>query len=170
MPKKTKANLASKSASRSAPKSRPATHADAELLLHLYDQRRDEKLRKARNFVLFEFIPTSDEEFAALAFNFGSEQQTHFRMVFSYWEQTAALADRGVIHGELFDDFSGEMFFLYAKYTPYHEAYARLTGIPFMRHTAKLIETYPAMQDRYTMMLARMSAARKQTEPEEKTA
>jgi hypothetical protein len=108
MPKKTK--------SKAAPKSRPATHADADLMLRTYEHRRDPKLRDARNFILFQWTPTTDEEFAALAFNFGTQEQTYFRMVFSYWEQTAALADRGVVHPDLFDDFSGELFFLYAKY------------------------------------------------------
>ena len=144
MAKKTKA----KSAPKSAPRSRPATHADAQLLLQLYDQRRDEKLRKARNFVLFEFIPTSDEEFSALAFNFGSEQQTYFRMVFSYWEQTAALADRGVIHGELFDDFSGELFFLYAKYGSFFRIMRERMNPAFGKHIESVSMATPERRER----------------------
>ncbi|HSE49400.1 MAG TPA: hypothetical protein VLA96_09360 [Terriglobales bacterium] len=108
--------MAKKTKSKSAPKSRPATHLDADLMLRTYEQRRDQKLRDARNFILFQWTPTTDEEFASLAFNFGTQEQTYFRMVFSYWEQTAALADRGIVHPDLFDDFSGELFFLYAKY------------------------------------------------------
>ena len=158
MPKKTKA----KSAPRSAPKSRPATHADAQLLLHLFDQRRDDRLRKARNFVLFEFIPTSDEEFAALAFNFGSEQQTHFRMVFSYWEQTAALADRGVIHGELFDDFSGELFFLYAKYGSFFHIMRERMSPNFGRHIEAVATSTPARRARVELAQKMIASRRAQ--------
>ncbi|MDP9268698.1 MAG: hypothetical protein M3P27_10310 [Acidobacteriota bacterium] len=140
--------MAKKTKAKSAPRSRPATHADAELLLHLYDQRRDEKLRKARNFVLFEFIPTADEEFAALAFNFGSEQQLHFRMVFSYWEQTAALSNRGVIHGELFDDFSGELFFLYAKYGSFFHLMRERLNPDFGKHIEEAAMATPGRRAR----------------------
>ena len=148
MARKTKAKSASASVTKSTPKSRPATHADAELLLHLYDQRRDEKLRKARNFVLFEFVPTSDEEFAALAFNFGSEQQLYFRMVFSYWEQTAALSNRGVVHGELFDDFSGELFFLYAKYGSFFHIVRERLNPDFGKHIETAAMATPARRAR----------------------
>src|SRR3954468_9383818 len=158
MAKKTKA----KSAPRSAPRSRPATHADAQLLLQLYDQRRDEKLRKARNFVLFEFIPTSDEEFSALAFNFGSEQQTYFRMVFSYWEQTAALADRGVIHGELFDDFSGELFFLYAKYGSFIHVVRERMNPDFAKHIEQASLATPARRARVERAQKMLAARRAQ--------
>jgi len=143
MATKTKAKSAPKS-----PKSRPATHADAELLLHLYDQRRDEKLRKARNFVLFEFIPTTNEEFVAMAFSFGSEHQLYFRMVLSYWEQTAALANRGVIHGELFDDFSGELFFLYAKYGSFFPLMRERLNPDFGKHIEQVALATPARRAR----------------------
>ena len=46
--------------------------------------------------------------------------------------------------------------------TPFFEQHAKATGQPFMPKLTKLIEMYPAMQERYTMTLARMEAAKKQ--------
>jgi hypothetical protein len=134
--------------SKSAPKSRPATHADAELLLHLFDQRRDEKFRQARNYVLFEFAPQSEEEFSKVAFAFGTPEQTYFRMVLSYWEQTAALADRGVVHGELFDDFSGELYFLYAKLGAFFPIMRERLNPNFGRHIETVAKSTPERRAR----------------------
>lgn len=138
-----------------------ATTTDADLILKLYTLRTEPTMREARKFVTT-FNPASVDEVVALQRDFGSVHNGYWRQVLSYWEMAAAFVLRGVLDPELFLDCHGEPFFLYAKFTPYFEAYAQVTGVPFMRQTAKLIETYPAMQDRYTMMLARMQASKKQ--------
>ena len=144
-----------------------ATATDAELILKLYELRTEPTMRAARNFVAT-FSPASPDEIVAMQKDFGGQNNSYWRQVLSYWEMAASLVLRGALDPDLFLDCNGEPFFLYAKYTPYHEIYAKTTGVPFMRHTGKLIETYPAMQDRYTMMLARMSAAKKQVATDEK--
>ncbi len=112
-----------------------ATHKDAQVCLKLYELRRDETLRKARNYVLFQFNPTNEQEFRNVAFAFGTPEQTYCRMVWSYWEQAAALVNRGAVHSELFDDFSGEMYFLYAKFRRYIPAARKESGNPeFFKH------------------------------------
>ena len=93
-----------------------ATPQDAQIVLHLFDQRREAVMRKARNFVAFEFSPHNEEEFMATVMAMGTEPQTYWRMVSSYWEQAAALPNHGAVHAELFRDYSNELFFLYAKY------------------------------------------------------
>lgn len=146
-----------------------ASPTDAELILKLYELRTEPTMREARKFVAL-FTPSGPEDIIAMQKDFGGQNNSYWRQVLSYWEMAASLVLRGALDPDLFLDCNGEPFFLYAKYTPYHEAYQQLTGVPFMRHTAKLIETYPAMQERYTMMLARMNAMRKQTLPETKSA
>lgn len=146
-----------------------ATPTDAELILKLYELRTEPTMREARKFVAT-FNPSGPDEIVAMQKDFGGQNNSYWRQVLSYWEMAASLVLRGALDPDLFLDCNGEPFFLYAKYTPYHEVYAQVTGVPFMRHTAKLIETYPAMQDRYTMMLARMNAMKKQAAPETKNA
>lgn len=138
-----------------------ATATDAEIILKLYELRTEEKMRVARAFVA-SFNPASFEDLAHLQRDAGSERNAYWRQVLSYWEMAAAFVLRGAVDAELFLDCNGENFFYYAKFTPYLEQWKQTFGQPFMSKTAMLIEKYPAMQERYTMMLARIEAGKKQ--------
>ena len=138
-----------------------ANVSDAELILKLYELRTEEKMREARNFVV-QFKPASFDDVARVQREFGSPENAQWRQVLSYWEMVASFILHEVLDAELFLDTNNEPFFIYAKFSPYLEEWTKAFGQPFMKHTAKMIETYPAMQERYTMMLARMEAMRKQ--------
>lgn len=86
---------------------RKPTHADAELLLHLYEVRRDPELRRARQWFLTEFKPGSWSEIRARYLSH-TEEDRWFRMTTSYWEMVATLLVRGVLHADLFFDHTGE--------------------------------------------------------------
>jgi hypothetical protein len=83
------------------------TNADAELLLHLYEMRREPELRRARMWMLSEFKPTT---WADIKARYLSHEDTDrwYRMTTSYWEMVAAMVNRGVLHAELFFDHTGE--------------------------------------------------------------
>ena len=83
------------------------THADAELLLHLYEIRREPELRRARAWFLTEFKPAGWSEIKARYLSH-SEEDRHFRMTTSYWEMVGTLVNRGVLSPELFFDHTGE--------------------------------------------------------------
>jgi hypothetical protein len=122
--------MPTRSASRRRPQAVPppsATSADAYTILYLYDMRRDEEMRKARNFVSAEFWPTSAEDILAIARAFPSPENTWMRQVTTYWEMAAAMVLRGALHEDLFYDCSGEMYCVYAKFRPYlHEVRVKL--------------------------------------------
>ena len=84
-----------------------ATQRDAELILKLYELRRDPELRRARSFVLTEFAATDWEEIRAQWMT-GSDLDRHIRMVTSYWEMVAAFVNRGLLEEDLFFDTHGE--------------------------------------------------------------
>ncbi|OGF03989.1 MAG: hypothetical protein A2W00_11385 [Candidatus Eisenbacteria bacterium RBG_16_71_46] len=86
---------------------RKPSHADAELLLHLYDVRREPELRRARKWFLTDFRPSGWGEIKARYLSH-SDEDRHFRMTISYWEMVATLVNRGVLHAELFFDHTGE--------------------------------------------------------------
>ena len=86
---------------------RKPTHADAELLLHLYEIRREPELRRARQWFLTEFKPADWMEIK-LRYLTHSDEDRHFRMTTSYWELVGTLVNRGVLHPELFFDHTGE--------------------------------------------------------------
>ncbi len=86
---------------------RKPTHADAELLLRLYEIRSDPELRRARQWFLTEFKPRPWEEMKD-SYLTHTDQDRWFRMTFSYWEMVATLVNRGVLHDELFFEHTGE--------------------------------------------------------------
>ena len=86
---------------------RKPTHADAELLLRLYEMRRDPELRRARQWFLTEFQPSGWMEIK-LRYLTHSDEDRRFRMTTSYWEMVATLVNRGVLHSDLFFDHTGE--------------------------------------------------------------
>jgi len=97
---------------------RKPTASDAQLGLQLYDLRRETEMRKARNFVNFEFNPKTADEFAKVAMAMGTPQNAHLRQVLSYWQIAASLVLNGTLHPAVFVDTCGEGLFVYAKFKP----------------------------------------------------
>ncbi len=88
----------------------------AELILKLYDLRREETMRKARNW-FFTFNPTSVEEFEKTMMD--PEVGAYLRMVTSYWDMAASLVVHGAIDAEMFNDTVGEHIGVFAKVEPF---------------------------------------------------
>ena len=83
------------------------THADAELLLRLYEIRREPELRRARAWFLSEFKPTTWADVKSRYLSH-TEEDRWFRMTISYWEMVGTMVNRGILHDELFFDHTGE--------------------------------------------------------------
>ena len=96
-----------------------ATTGDAQVILHLYELRREQAMRDARHFISADFWPESAEDILSLARNYPSRENTFLRQVTSYWEMAAALVLRGALHEGLFYDCSGEMYCAFAKFQPF---------------------------------------------------
>ncbi len=84
-------------------------HHDAELLLRLYDLRREEKLRRAREWFVHELREQSAEEFGK-KFPPGSEENAFFRMVVTYWDMVGSIVNSGLIRQDFFFQNTGEFF------------------------------------------------------------
>ena len=93
---------------------RPPTYDDVNLVLRLFELRREEKMRQARAWFASSFKARTLEELQAL-YPQGSEQNAYFRMVLSYWDMAASFVTSGVLHQDLFLDSSGEMLFVWEK-------------------------------------------------------
>jgi len=132
-----------------------ATTADAEIVLRLFDLRREETLRKARHFMVFAFNPKTHEELRAVSRNASAAENAWWRQALSYWEMAASLVLRGAVDAELFLDSNGEGIVLYAKFHHFHAETEKESGSPFMPKTAALIAQYPsakAMHERFLPM------------------
>lgn len=105
--------------SRAATSRRIATAADAQIVLKLYELRRETEMRKARHFLAAEFWPESAEDTLRIARAYPSPENTWLRQVTSYWEMAASFVVRGALHEGLFFDSSGEMYCVFAKFKPF---------------------------------------------------
>ncbi|MBL0159849.1 MAG: hypothetical protein IPP47_22520 [Bryobacterales bacterium] len=86
---------------------RPATYEDANLILRLYEERREEKLRAARAWFVGECKPQSLADWQAKCPP-GSGMNANYRMVTSYWEMAASFVTSGVLHpGALHPELAG---------------------------------------------------------------
>lgn len=88
----------------------------ADLILKLYDLRREETMRKARNW-MFTFNPQSAEDVGKAMMD--PEVGGYLRMVLSYWDMAAALVNHGAIDTDMFNDTVGEHIGVYAKIQPF---------------------------------------------------
>ena len=87
---------------------------DAEILLRLYDLRREEKLRAAREWFMRELQAESADDLMK-RYPSGSQENAYFRMVTSYWDMAASLLNRGLINDELFFENTGELWAVWEK-------------------------------------------------------
>ena len=123
------------------------THADAELLLHLYEMRREHELRQARAWFLTEFKPASWAEIKSRYLSH-SEEDRWFRMTISYWEMVATLVNRGVLNADLFFDHTGEDIVTWARCTSWI-ADARADIRPtYLYQFERLVEAHQAFRTR----------------------
>ena len=93
---------------------RPATYDDANLLLRLYELRREDKLRQARDWFNKNFHANNLEELSKICPQ-GSQEHAYFRMALGYWEMAASFVTSGVLQRELFMQNSREMLFVWIR-------------------------------------------------------
>jgi hypothetical protein len=135
--------------------------ADADLILKLYDLRREATMREARNW-FFTFNPTTVNEYMETMFG---EHSGHLRMVVSYWEMAASLVNNGAIDEQMFNDANGEHLFVFAKIEPILEDLRKLLNAPeAFGHFEKLVRNIPdnekklaAIRERIKMIQATMA-------------
>jgi Domain of unknown function (DUF4760) len=94
------------------------TYDDANLLLRLYEIRREDKMRQARHWFLFKFKPGAWSE-VQKGFFTGQEEDNYLRMVVSYWDMACALVKQGVLNKELFYTTTVEYVVVWNKTKPW---------------------------------------------------
>lgn len=134
--------------------SQPTTN-DAEIILKLYDFRREAVMREARAFIA-QFFPKSLDDMLALVNAFGTKEQAYLRQVMGYWEMAASFVNRGALNRELALDNYGEMFFIYAKIEPYLQDVRKAQGMPqLLQGVQQLVESSEETRQRLADMKKR---------------
>src|SRR5271156_1930795 len=110
---------------------------EATLILKLYELRREEMLRKARDWYFREFNPQSIADFEAAMFGPNSG---YLRMVVTYWDMAAALVNDGAIRLELFNNSNGEHILVFSRFEPLLGELRSAYGPQFAASLEKLID------------------------------
>jgi hypothetical protein len=146
-----------------------ATIEQVELMLKLYDARREAKLREARDWYAANFHPQTVEEAMKLCPP-GSQGNLYMRMVVGYWEMVASIANRGLIDEDLFFENSGEIWGVYEQLKPTIAGWRETFGSKnIMKNLEECCARYeawrekrdPGMNEKMRAFMAQMIAAAK---------
>ena len=146
-------------------KSRKATAIDADICMKLYDLRRETEMRKARNFINFQFHPQNIDDVLKLTQALGTQENAWARQVFSFWENAASLVLNEVVHPGLFFAWNGEMVFVYAKFKPFlKELRQKMENPAFLAGVEKAVNSSPEMRKRVEMIQNRIAKMAEKTQ------
>jgi hypothetical protein len=147
------------------------THEQAQLHLQVYDQRREARLRQARDWFFKNYQVTSIDDAMRIA-PMMSEQGIFVSMVLSYWEQACALLNYDLLHEDLFFETSAEFFGVWEMVKPVVPAFReRFVSKTFCANLEKAAQRYEkwiesrspghiaAMRDLVKQMRAQMEKA-----------
>ena len=124
------------------------THEQAQLHLQVYDQRREAKLRQARDWFGKNYIVNNIDEAMRIA-PMGSEPGAYVGMVIGYWEQACALLNYGLLHEGLFFETSGEFYIVWDKLKKVLPEFREKFGDKHMlENLEKAAERYEAWAER----------------------
>jgi hypothetical protein len=130
---------------------------EAGLILKLYELRREETLRKARDWYFSQFHPETIADYNAALFG---PNGVYVRMVISYWDMAAALVNHGAISVELFSDANGEQIGVFSKVEPFLSELREQWGPQYLANLEKLIDASPNGRQRVAATRERMKEMR----------
>jgi len=139
------------------------TTADAELILKLYEARRETELRKARQWWVGSFWPNTVDDVLQVTRSTGQEN-AWYRMVLGYWNMAASFVLHGALNEDLFMEpaFSGEMYFIYAKLKPIlKDIREKMQNPMFLANVEKLVTRSKTGRERLAMIQKNVEARRK---------
>ena len=132
-----------------------SAYESADLLLKLYDLRREPTMRQARQWFATFHPQTADDVVKAL----GGEHGAYFRMVTSFWDMAASFVNNGAIDEKMFNDANGEQIFIFARLEPFLADYRAKTGQTyFLAQLEQLIMRAPNAMERLAAMRDRIKA------------
>jgi hypothetical protein len=94
-----------------------STYDDANLILRLYELRREDKMRAARNWFVANFRCTTMAEMGELCPP-GTEANAYFRQVVSYWDMAGSFVNSGVMNADLFYMNTREILLVWERVKP----------------------------------------------------
>ena len=147
----------------------PPTIDDANLVLRLYELRREEKLRAAREWYRTKCVPLSLEDIKII-YNTPGEENTNFRMVTTYWDMACSFVANGVLHPELFIQSGSESLMIWSRVEEFVPQVRKELGMPwFLTSIEKVIAMTPSSQERLVLFRSRLNAMRERVQKARKS-
>jgi hypothetical protein len=134
-------------------------HDEADLILKLYELRREETMRKARDWYFREFNPQSMADYTEAIMG---EHSGHLRMVVTYWDMAAALVNSGAISLDLFASTNGEHLGVFSKIEPLLGEIRSAYAPQFLVNLEKLIDATPGGREQVAAFRERFKLIREQ--------
>jgi len=129
----------------------------AELILKLYELRRETVMREARSYIGGRFLPQSADEIFEIVSG-GAKEGAFVLQVYGYWDMVAAFVASGALDSQLVYDTCQEMYFQYAKIQPFLVGLRKKMNLPeFLISIERLIEGSPAGRQRLKVMKKNLS-------------
>jgi hypothetical protein len=131
-------------------------HHDADIVLRLYEMRREEVMRQSRNMLNGQFWPKNYDDVAALM-KPDNPMNAAFRQVSSFWEMVYGMAVNGIVNAEYLMESSGEGLYFYAKIAPYIEQLRKENSPTMFRHTEWVSQNTEGGKQLLNMFTARFN-------------
>jgi hypothetical protein len=149
-----------------------SAYESADLILKLYDLRREEVMRKAREWYTKQFHPASAQD---VVNTLRGKHSAAFRMVTSYWEMAASFVNHGAIDWQMFMDANpGEPVNVFAKLYPYLEELRSMFASKYddtqaFQHLEQLVMQLPHAKEQIAERVEQFKEARARWETESKS-
>lgn len=121
------------------------TFEQVNLMLRLFDLRRESRLRQARSWFVEHFHPKSPEDMTQ-KYSWDSDEYTNIRMVISYWDMVAGIVIRGLVDEELFFESNGEIWVVWDRIRhivpAWRTAFSNPTVFQNLEEVAKRLEAW----------------------------
>lgn len=137
-------------------------HHDADLLLKVYDLRREALLREARRAILRDFWPKSWSDLQEVL-KAEHPLNAPYRQVGTYWEMVYSFVRYAVVHPGFWLETNGEGLFLFAKVEPFLPQLREANGPAVLRNAEWVAQECPegrVIYERIKGRVAKMAAAR----------
>lgn len=127
----------------------------ANLILKLYELRRENVMREARNY-FFSFNPSSAQDYLA---EMSGPNSPKIRMVTSYWEMACSMVTSGAIDPVMFDASAGEQIIVFGKIEGFLPQLREMMGNPnLFKNLEQVCTSAPSSLERVRAQMARIKA------------
>jgi hypothetical protein len=140
------------------------SHADAEIVLRLYDLRREAVMRESRK-TMASWLPRSLEDVLAVI-KADDPKNAAWRQVTSYYEMAFGFARHGIVPADFLVENTGEGLFLYAKIEPHLKAFRRTISPTAFRNAEWIVKKSSVARERMRLFKKRVAARLAETRSE----